>query len=151
MRCIIAGSRSYSGQSVSIVRRAVAASGFRSDITEVVSGGAKGIDYLGEIWARSEKLPWRRFTADWERWPKKAGLYRNILMGLYAAEIEHDIKGPMSKEDIARIASRKSGVGMLIAVHDGVSTGTLHMLSVAKMLGLRTFVGHPKEVPLQCR
>ena len=47
MKVLIAGSRSIVEPDV--VREAIAASGF--DITTVLSGGAKGVDRLGEEWA----------------------------------------------------------------------------------------------------
>jgi len=34
----------------------------------VVSGGARGIDTLGEIWAQSQGIPVTRFPADWARY-----------------------------------------------------------------------------------
>ena len=46
MKTIIAGSRSI--DDITIVAAAVEASGF--DITEVISGGARGVDHLGEMW-----------------------------------------------------------------------------------------------------
>lgn len=140
MRCIIAGSRSYHGFSVGIIARAVAASGFEADITEVVSGGAKGIDFLGEVWARGKGLPVKRFEPDYDtHGGKRAPLIRNVQMALYAAELTAD-----SEEQI----SPDRGIGLLIAVHDSRSTGTAHMIKAARKLGLRVFVGHPKETHL---
>lgn len=64
-------------------------------ITEVVSGGAKGIDKLGEEWAaeeyfydsghtKKEKIPVKRFEADWETHGKAAGPIRNKQMAAYS-------------------------------------------------------------------
>lgn len=139
MRCIIAGSRTYHGQSVDIIRRAVEASGFRSEITEVVCGEAKGIDFLGKVWAKGQGIPVKSFPADWEKLGKKAGIVRNLEMAIYAAEI--DLSDGIGNID----QDPHRGVGMLLAIHDGKSSGTKHMIKSARALGLRVFVGHPKE------
>lgn len=53
-------------------------------ITEVVSGGAAGVDYLGELWAVRNKIPLRRFPADWAAYGRAAGPERNAQMAAYA-------------------------------------------------------------------
>lgn len=54
------------------------------DITEVVSGGCRGVDAIGEKWADMKKLPIRIFNAEWSRFGKAAGPIRNSDMGFYA-------------------------------------------------------------------
>lgn len=44
---------------------------------EVVSGGARGADTLGERWARKHGIPVRVFKPDWLRHGKAAGPIRN--------------------------------------------------------------------------
>lgn len=53
-------------------------------IKEVVSGGAKGADLGGEIWAQSRKVPVKKFPADWKRFGPAAGPKRNQAMAEYA-------------------------------------------------------------------
>lgn len=101
MKIIIAGSRSIT--SMEHVVRAIELSGFK--ITEVVSGGAKGVDQLGEAWASINDIPIKPFKADWTRHGRQAGILRNIQMAKYADG--------------------------LIAVWDGVSAGTHHMVREA--------------------
>jgi glycerophosphoryl diester phosphodiesterase len=116
MKVIIAGSRTITDYE--LVRRAVLASGM--DITEVVSGGAKGVDRLGEQWARRNQRRYVVFPADWARQGTAAGYKRNEQMALYA--------------------------GGLVAVWDGVSPGTKHMIEIAKRNGLQVFcMTIPKE------
>lgn len=105
MRVIIAGSRNV--ESYETVAQAVSCSGLR--ITEVVSGNARGVDRLGELWARKHGIPVRRFLADWDRLGKSAGYRRNEEMGRYA--------------------------DALIACWDGVSKGTKHMIDFMRRLG----------------
>lgn len=110
MKTIIAGSREIT--STHVVRLAVEESGFA--ISEIVSGGARGVDRIG-IWvAESFNLPIKVMDADWELNGKSAGFIRNISMAEYA--------------------------DALIAVWDGKSSGTKHMIEEAKKKGLKVFV-----------
>ena len=80
MKVIIAGSRDFDDYHK--LTAAIAESGF--DITEVVSGCAKGADMLGERWARDRNIPVRQFIADWQLFGKSAGPRRNDRMAEYA-------------------------------------------------------------------
>jgi len=106
MKTIIAGSRDI--LNYRHVRTLIERSGI--DITEVVSGCARGVDRLGERWAEENGVPVRRFSADWDRYGRRAGYVRNEQMAQYA--------------DAA------------IIVWDGRSRGTRQMLDLAKALGL---------------
>lgn len=61
-------------------------------LTEVVSGGANGIDKMGENWANASfwGLPGRPapkltiFEAEWEKYGSRAGPIRNSKMAVYA-------------------------------------------------------------------
>lgn len=109
MKTIIAGSRSVTNYLA--VKSAIEESGF--EITEVVSGGAHGVDRLGERWANENNVPIRRFLPDWDKHGKPAGFIRNYLMAKYAEA--------------------------LIAVHDGSSRGTAHMIRAAQEKGLKVY------------
>ncbi len=52
-------------------------------ISKVVSGGAWGIDSLGEVFAEKNKFPLIRMKADWSK-GKKAGPVRNAEMAKVA-------------------------------------------------------------------
>lgn len=116
MKVIIAGSRDLSHLSVRLVEREVARSGFQ--ITEVVSGTARGVDRVGELWGRQNKIPVAQFPADWNRYGKKAGYLRNVEMAEYA--------------------------DALIALWDGTSRGTKHMINIATKGGLAVYVYNEK-------
>jgi hypothetical protein len=114
MKTIIAGSR-WIGDYETICH-AINASGFI--ISEVVSGGSRGVDRLGEQWAYHQLLPVKRFPAEWHTLGKAAGPIRNGEMAEYA--------------------------DALIAIWDGKSKGTAHMIDVATALGLKVFIQrHP--------
>jgi hypothetical protein len=118
MKTIIAGSRDLIGfTGLAEVEKAISDSDF--DITEVVCGCAKGVDELGLIWGTNHDIPVKRFPAQWNKFGKSAGPQRNIEMARYA--------------------------NALIAVWDGRSKGTAHMIKVAKMQGLKVHVHVPNS------
>ncbi len=110
MRTIIAGSRGI--RDYYVVRNTIRASGF--EITEVLCGTAQGVDLMGEEWACSNGIPVRRFPAAWGKHGKKAGILRNIEMACNA--------------------------DALIAIWDGKSKGTAHMMEAAAERGLMVYV-----------
>jgi len=110
MKTIIAGSRSCNNYDV--VKKAIIDSEF--DITTVISGGAFGVDTLGERYAKEHGIEVVRFLPDWDTFGKRAGILRNRQMA--------------------------DNADALIAIWDGVSRGTKHMIETARFLGLKVFV-----------
>ncbi len=47
-------------------------------------GTARGVDTLGERWAINHNIPVHKFPADWGRFGRAAGMYRNAEMASYA-------------------------------------------------------------------
>lgn len=80
MKTIIAGSRD--GCSYADVLTAIALSGFQ--ISEVVSGTARGVDQFGERWGTENGVKVSRFAANWDAYGKSAGYKRNQQMSQYA-------------------------------------------------------------------
>ena len=104
MRTIIAGSRTITDPKV--IEEAIAASGFT--ITEVVCGGAAGVDTLGKDWAVLRGIPVKMFPADWETHGKAAGPIRNAEMAAYADQaicifdVQAENKGTRNMEQKAK-------------------------------------------------
>ena len=73
MKVIIAGSRTIT--ETAVLDEALHRAGFA--ITEVVCGGARGVDTLGAAWATQCHIPVRLFLADWQRYGRRAGTLRN--------------------------------------------------------------------------
>lgn len=113
MRTIIAGGREITDYEE--VCRAILFSNF--DITEVVSGKARGVDTLGEQFAKEFNIPIKEFPADWNKHGKAAGPIRNCEMADYVGD-----------------------EGALIAIWDGQSRGTKHMIDYATKKGLKVYV-----------
>lgn len=82
MKVIIAGSRDITRKNV--VAEAVADSGWFGEITEIVSGGAQGVDQMGEDYADEMGIDRVTFHANWKRRGKSAGPQRNRRMAAYA-------------------------------------------------------------------
>ena len=101
MKVIIAGSRDIADRKLifDIV------DDFPLKITEVVCGGARGVDKIGEEWAKKNSIPVTPFTPNWDTLGKSAGDERNKRMANYA--------------------------DALIAIWDGKSKGTRHMIDLA--------------------
>jgi hypothetical protein len=77
---------------------------------EIVSGGARGTDALGERYARERRYGLKVFPAEWKKWGAAAGPIRNGQMAGYA--------------------------DALIAFWDGQSAGTRDMIRKAEENGL---------------
>lgn len=106
MKTIVAGSRTIT----STIQVYKILNNSDIEITEVVSGGARGVDKIGEKWANRRGLPVKVFNALWSEFGKRAGMIRNVKMAGYA--------------------------DALIAIWDGESSGTKHMIEQAKKEGL---------------
>ena len=83
-------------------------------VTEVVSGGARGADTLGEQWAKAHGIPTRVFLPDWNRFGRSAGFRRN--------------------RDII------DNCDLCVAFWDGQSRGTKSSIDLAKQAGKRVLV-----------
>ena len=113
MRFIIAGSRGITD--INHLWRAIdhLPNGL-GDISSIVSGGARGADKLGERLAKSRDIPLTVKPAEWDKYGKSAGYRRNAGMA----------------ED----------ADALIALWDGKSKGTTHMINLATEKGLLVYV-----------
>lgn len=115
LRVIIAGSRMFSDYEK--MKRLVVSfvSKFEDDV-EVVSGGCRGADKLGEQLA--EEFGWsvKQFPADWALYGKAAGCIRNRQMAEYA--------------DIC----------LLFSVKGAENKGTRNMLREARKAGCKVYV-----------
>lgn len=119
MKIIIAGSRKGFTQADvdSAMRSAIKEWGIWAPEITVISGCALGVDTYGIRWAEERGLPVIRFPVDaaaWQEFGKSAGIRRNARMA--------------------------AGADALVALWDGKSPGTRHMIGEAKRRGLRVFV-----------
>ena len=118
MKVIIAGTRTF--LDYELLKNTISESGF--ELTQIISGGARGADALGERYAKENNVPCRVMTANWDVLGKAAGYVRN--------------------EDMAKVADA------LIAFWDGQSKGTRNMIDIAKRHNLKIFVKRTDQEPL---
>lgn len=110
MKVVIAGSRDITDYG--ILLKAIKECPF--EITEVISGRARGVDTLGEKYAEDCSLKLHLFPADWKK-------YRNAA-------------GPIRNAQMAEVADA------VLCVWDGVSPGTKDMMNQARKRGLPLYV-----------
>lgn len=112
MRVIIAGSRTLGFNEVRQAMVNAITEGLKP--TLIVSGTANGVDRAGELWAFKAGLPVIKYPADWDNLGKRAGYVRNKIMS--------------------------ENADALVAVWDGRSKGTDHMIRLAKNKNLQVYV-----------
>lgn len=110
MRVVIAGGREFNDYE--LLREIC--DGVIPVVPEIVSGGARGTDKLGERYAKEKGYDLKVFPADWGKHGKGAGHIRNKQMAEYG--------------------------DMLVAFWDGESKGTKNMIDTSKRLGLIVYV-----------
>lgn len=118
MKVIVAGSRTIN--TFKVVEAAIHDSGF--EVTEIVSGCARGVDTMAILYGEQYGIPIKRFPVtsyDWEKHGKSAGFIRNGEMARYA--------------------------DALVAVWDGQSSGTRNMIESARRLGLKVHIYNTGE------
>ena len=113
MKVIIAGSRTIINPKLEVAT-AIYSCPFAKNITEIVSGTCRGIDKAGEYYGELGGYKVTRFPAAWAIFGKKAGYIRNERMANYA--------------------------DALIAIWDGKSKGTKHMIDIARKKGLKIYI-----------
>ncbi len=109
---IIAGGRDFDDYSMleQKVDQVIAKWKKPDDTVEIVSGGARGADALGEKYAKKRKCKLKLFSANWEKHGKSTGYKRNKKMAKYA--------------------------GICLCFWDGKSKGTKHMIDLAEKYDL---------------
>jgi len=110
MRTIIAGGRTVTDPK--LLQEALSQCGWTP--TLVLCGLAKGADTLGEEYALDNDIPVEYYPANWNKFGRTAGFIRNIQMADNAVA--------------------------LIALWDGVSKGTAHMITAARKRKLKVYV-----------
>ncbi len=130
MKVIIAGSRSITD--FEIIKKAIECCPF--PVSEVVSGRAKGVDLLGEKYAGEEKIPIKVFKPSWSDLEAPGAIVKTNRYGKYNA-----------KAGIDRNEKMGDYADALIAVWDGESTGTKHMIEYMEFLDKEVFIYNISE------
>lgn len=124
VRIIVAGSRDYKDYGTladtldELIDRLQMQGIDKSDI-EIISGGCRGADELGERYAKESSIRCSIFPADWGKYGRSAGPIRNDQMAKYAIRADK---------------------GYLVAFPIGESRGTRSMIKLAEQHGLEVKV-----------
>jgi hypothetical protein len=110
LKVVIAGSRTITDPLE--LEKAIKDSGFQIDT--VISGGASGVDKLGEDWANAHGVPIKVFLPDWKTYSKAAGPIRNGIMA--------------------------DNADALIICWDGLSRGSASMIEKASSRNLKMYI-----------
>lgn len=114
---IIAGSRSIT--SYEILEAAIAQTELSGKIKRIISGGARGVDSLGEQYAATHNIKLTIIKADWDTYGNRAGIERNQLMVSEALN---------------------NGRGACLILWDGQSKGSIDTFSRCISNGLLTYL-----------
>lgn len=116
MKIIISGTRTFNDYDTfkKVIRLALIKQNAVKEELEIVTGGCRGVDLLGERWAKENNIPIKRFDAEWKKYGRQAGPIRNRAMAKYG--------------------------DFLVAVWDGDSPGTLNMILNMKSFGKTGYV-----------
>ena len=87
--------------------------------TEIVSGGADGVDSCARAYALENGIPLKEFLPEYNKYGKRAPLERNLLIIDYA--------------------------DIVFAFWDGKSTGTVHVIKNCKKVGKEIQIFRAKE------
>ena len=127
MKLIIAGSRTFKytrinyrmmcqavNKAVHMLEQLESDINFACKFTTIISGGAQGPDQMGAQWARDNNLEVEEYLPDWDANGRAAGMIRNKEMGLNA--------------------------DWLLAIWDGESKGTEHMINFMKDINKPVYI-----------
>lgn len=107
MKVAIIGDRNIDERNMKLVQDAVQASRF--EISEVVSGCARGGDKLGEKWASTHAVPIAKFPADWKNIDSPNAIIKEGAYGPYNARAGFDRNQQMVEYSDAIIALQPDG------------------------------------------
>jgi len=114
-RVIVAGTRTFDDYELLREKLDQYLAGFQN--IEIISGGARGADTLGERYAKEKGYKLTKFPANWDLYGKSAGYIRNEEMAMYAGKN-----------------------GTCIVFWDGVSKGSQHMIDLAIKHGVDVLI-----------
>ncbi|MCR5105611.1 MAG: DUF2493 domain-containing protein [Eubacterium sp.] len=117
MKVVIAGLRGFNDYEIFKVKMEQLFQDNEIDVTEIVSGGASGVDAMAERYANEKRISVKVFNADWKKYGRGAGPVRNKEMAEYVGE-----------------------KGALIAFWDYKSKGTGSMIKIAEKMNLKIFI-----------
>lgn len=134
VRIIVAGSRSINNYTlISEKLKEIIANLEKESIIEVISGTCKGVDKLGERYAKENNIALKKFPADWQSLEADICVVKENQYGKYNA-----LAGPDRNQKMVDYAKEENGV--LVAFTRNNSRGTKDVVKRAKEANLDTFI-----------
>ena len=126
IKLIIAGGRDFNKRStvLRVLIDWLQARGLSKFDVEIVSGLAKGPDTIGLEIAKSNRIAYKEFPADWKNLEIEGAVIKSNAYGKYNA-----------RAGITRNHEMGDYADELLAFWDGMSTGTCDMIEYMKKLG----------------
>ena len=90
-----------------------------ADVSEIVSGGARGVDTSAAVWARAHNIPLTEFLPDYDHYGRCAPLIRNLAIVDYS--------------------------DMVLAFWDGTSRGTAFVIQKCRERGVPITILYPQK------
>jgi len=112
MKLAVIGSRSLNKNVLDVITQVVTKS--KNPISEIVTGGAAGVDTIAETFAKNNNIKSTIFLPQYKTYGKKATFIRNN-----------------------EILKNSDAV---LAIWDGISKGTFYTINQAKKLGLKVMI-----------
>lgn len=122
MKLLIVGSRSITNYEDLLRAILIFYSKFpKVKISEIVSGGAEGVDTLAKEYAVKYNIDYKEFLPDYDKYKKAAPIIRNSKMIEYISQFSDS---------------------MVLAVYDGISRGTENTIlkAIAQKIKVVTFI-----------
>jgi hypothetical protein len=116
MRVLVCGGRQYSDRHTLFSVLDVIHQEFGID--RIINGAATGADDLSTEWAKTRKVPFQLYSAEWKKYRRSAGMIRNQLM------------------------YKDSEPDMVVAFPGGV--GTANMVDIVVKSGFQLFLDSPE-------
>ena len=78
MKLLVGGSRTFIDEE--LLREELNKLRKKFNIILIISGGVRGADFLAKKYAFENKIPYKEYLPDWNKYGRKAGIIRNIEM-----------------------------------------------------------------------
>lgn len=139
MKVIIAGSRELTDYEFAKKTIDMAISELAISVTEVVSGGARGADKMGEDWAAENGIEVTPFRADWDNIDSPTAIVKTRTNPWTKEQEKYN-----ANAGFERNTKMAEYADVLIALNEGTA-GTDHMIKQAREKGLKVYVYQPKD------
>jgi predicted Rossmann fold nucleotide-binding protein DprA/Smf involved in DNA uptake len=136
LKVAIVGSREI--EDYELVKQAIEASGY--EIGLVISGGARGVDSLGEQWAKENKVKIDRKSAEWDNLEAPGAVIKERMNPWSKKKEKYNAHAGFARNsDMVKLADA------VIAIQLEDTSGTQDTIKKAKDKGIPVFIYPPRD------